>query len=120
MAYQGEDWIFTLKGDENINLSRSDLDFQVLIYPCGYPDKYISIPKSKCKQLEENKYRGRVRYEETKKLEPGIYSLEVLFITPGSAGEDSSRSVFKKVRAFENQVSASKNVPDPVTASEKQ
>lgn len=103
MAYQGEDWVFTLKGDSQINLDSAD--FKVLIYPCGKPDTPIMIEKSACSRVESNTYSGKVSYESTKTLATGYYSFEVLLITDGS-----ERSVFVKDAAFYNNPSASKNI----------
>ena len=104
MAYQGENWNFTIKGNTDIDLDGND--FKLLIYPCGTHDNnVVVITKSQCTKSEANVYIASVPYSTTKTLPIGIYNVEVLIISGGT-----SRSVFVKKNAFSNNLSASKEI----------
>lgn len=81
MAYQGEDIGFTIKGDEVVNLA--ELDFKVLIYPCGSPEKVVILEKSEFTENLPNEFTGVIPYTETKKMETGQYAMEILIISDG-------------------------------------
>lgn len=104
MAYQGEDWVFTITGDDKTNLDNND--FKILVYPCGKSNISVStITKEQCSQVKENVYTGTIPFQTTKNLEIGLYTVEVLLISSGNV-----RSVFMKNNAFENKPSESKNI----------
>ena len=104
MKYQGEDWVFTVKGDSNIDLDSAD-DFKVYFYLYDNPSTTTSVTKTQCTKIGDNLYKGKVPYATTKTLPTGIYSIEVLLITG-----TTNRTVYVKQRAFENSISASKTV----------
>lgn len=103
MAYQGEDIPFIVKGDENLSLEAND--FKVLTYPCGKPDSAYTLEKSQFSKDGENMYSGKIPYTETKTMEPGNYTIEVLLIVDGT-----TRTVYMNKMAFPLYPAAARNV----------
>lgn len=103
MAYRGENIDITIKGDSEFNLD--ELDFKVLVYPDRHTNEATTIDKSAMTKLNDNQYFGTIRYERTKTMPLGLYTIEVLVIESGT-----SRSIYAKPGAFPMYDSASKDI----------
>ena len=71
---QGEDITLRLVGTEDYHLT--DVDFDVYLYRTGYPDTSHVKGKADCEQ-EDEAFLCTFRGEETAKLVPGLYTVEV-------------------------------------------
>ena len=103
MAHRGENIDITIKGDSEFNLD--ELDFKVLVYPDRHTNEATTIEKSAMTKLSDNQYFGTIRYEQTKAMPLGLYTIEVLVIESGT-----SRSIYAKPGAFPMYDSASKDI----------
>lgn len=103
MAHRGENIDITIKGDSEFNLD--ELDFKVLVYPDRHTEEITTIEKSAMTKLSDNQYFGTIRFEQTKAMPLGLYTIEVLVIESGT-----SRSIYAKPGAFPLYDSASKDI----------